>query len=446
MECPYSNKTTFFSLKKGKTALQGAVRSLFLLPLLLLLTVHSPAFSQSKKELERKKEQLKKDIDKTNRLLKETRQSKSNSMNRLETLNKKINYRSELISTISEEITTVESELGSVASRIDSLNRRLSGLRERYAVMLVNAYKHQSSFSQLSFILSAEDVHQAYKRIAYLRRMSAYRLRQREMIQATQDSLSGKRHKLEEVKSEKSNLLASKQVEKQRLAKEKKQQEKLLVSLSANEKKLRAELKKKQSEERLLSIKIEQIIRQEIASATASAKKRAGSATTASVDSRVPAKATRSASPSVLTSTPESLKLSADFESNRGRLPWPVEQGVITGTFGTHPHPAWKDIVVNNNGVNISSGKGARARAVFDGKVIRVFKILDKYAVLIQHGEYFTVYSNLDNVNVAAGEKVTTKQPIGTITDADGDGRSEVHLEIWKGSNKMNPEPWLAAR
>jgi septal ring factor EnvC (AmiA/AmiB activator) len=446
MSVPIYTKTGFFKEKSRLTSIDRMLWTALFLPLVLLLTVHSPAFSQSKKELERKKEQLKKDIDKTNRLLNQTRQNKSNSMTRLVTLNKKITYRAELINTISEEITTVESELGSVSSRIDSLNRRLNNLRERYAVMLVNAYKHQGSFSQLSFILSAEDMHQAYKRMTYLRKLSTYRVHQRDMIRATQDTLTGKRHKLEEVKSEKSNLLASKQVEKQRLSKEKQQQEKLLVSLSANEKKLRAELKKKQSEERLLSVKIEQIIRQEIASATASAKKRSGASTTASVDNRVPAKVARTTSPSVLTNTPESLKLSADFESNRGRLPWPVEQGVITGTFGTHPHPAWKDIVVNNNGVNISSGKGARARAVFDGKVIRVFKILDKYAVLIQHGEYFTVYSNLESVNVAAGEKVTTKQMIGILTDTDGDGRSEVHLEIWKGSNKMNPEPWLAAR
>ncbi|MFM2206963.1 MAG: hypothetical protein RL213_938 [Bacteroidota bacterium] len=413
----------------------------------IVLLVSSPAvFSQSKKELEKKKEQLKKDIDYTNRLLNQTRKNKSTSMNRLVTLNKKINYRSELINTISTEITTVENELGTVSSRIDSLNSRLTVLRTQYAGMLVNAYKRQGAFSRLSYILSAEDIHQAYKRLKYLQQLTAYRLRQRELIQATQDSLSGKRHELQEVKSEKSNLLASKQEEKQRLAAEKRQQEKLISNLSANEKKLRGELKKKQSEEKLLSIRIEQIIRQEIAAATAAGKKRSGSSATASVEKKVPAKTERYSTPSVLTNTPESIRLSTDFESNRGRLPWPVEQGIITGTFGTHPHPAWKDIIVNNNGVDITTGKGVRARAVFEGKVIRVFKVLDKYAVLIQHGEYFTVYSNLQQVSVAAGERVVTKQPIGTIMDPDGDGRPEVHLEIWKGSTKMDPQPWLAAR
>jgi septal ring factor EnvC (AmiA/AmiB activator) len=251
---------------------------------------------------------------------------------------------------------------------------------------------------------------------------------------------------LQEVKSEKTNLLLAKQDEKKRLDREKQEQVSMLKNLSSNEKKLRGELKKKQAQEQLLSLKIEQLIRKEIESARASGRKRTAGATTASVDTRVPSKTEKYTSPSVLTNTPEALRLSNDFESNRGRLPWPVEQGIITGTFGKHPHPAWKDVTVNNNGINISSGRGAKARAIFDGKVIMVFKVADKFAVLVQHGEYFTVYSNLETVTVANGDRVVSKQSVGTITDSDGDGRSEVHLEIWKGSVKMNPEPWLASR
>lgn len=403
-------------------------------------------FAQSKKELEKKKAQLHKDIEYTNKLLKQTRKNKSSSLNQLITLNKKITYRSELISTINTEIGTVDRQIGSVAGSIDSLNRRLNEVKKQYSEMLVFAYKNQGTFSRLSFIFAAEDVNQAYKRLKYLQQLSSYRIRQRDLILSIQDSLSGKKRKLEEVKSDKTELLVSKQKEKKELDKEKKEKVAMLNNLTAREKSLRAELKTKQRQEQALSRRIEEIIRKEIALAQAETKRKSASGTTASVSPGVTKKPEKLSTPYVLSNTPEAIKLSNDFESNRGRLPWPVEQGIITGSFGKHAHPVWHDVVVNNNGVNITSSKGAKARSVFEGKVSRVLMVVDKYAVLIQHGDYFTLYSNLESVSVKAGDRVTTKQVIGAITENGDDGKSEVHLEIWKGSNKMNPENWLAAR
>jgi septal ring factor EnvC (AmiA/AmiB activator) len=392
-----------------------------------LMVLCSTAMAQSKKELEKKKAQLQQDIENTNRLLKQTRQSKTSSISQLVTLNKKINFRNELIQTINGEIATVDHQID---------------LKRRYAELLVIAFKQQGNMSALSFIFAAEDVNQAYKRMRYLQQLGHYRTTQQELITSTQDSLNGKKHELQEVKSDKKSLLASKEEEKKKLDVEKRQQVTLLNDLTSKEKKLRAELKKKQQQEQQLSARIEDIIRQEIAAA----RRKTAASPVASTSKNIPKTTEKLNTPYVLSTTPETMRLSNDFESNKGKLPWPVEQGVISGSFGKHTHPLWHDVVTNNNGVNIATARGARARAIFDGKVIRVLMVVDKYAVLVQHGEYFTLYSNLENVSVKAGDRVSTKQLLGTITDNGQEGKGEVHLEIWKGSTKMNPEAWLASR
>ena len=278
----------------------------------------------------------------------------------------------------------------------------------------------------------------------YLRTLSDYRQRQYNRITEVQDSLNGKKRQLQVVKQTKKHLLISQQSEKRELDKEKKDQVTMLNNLTSREKKLRADLQEKQRHEQLLATKIEAIIKKEIEAARAAAKKRNAGSATANASPRKTE--SRSSSASYLSNTPEALKLSNDFESNRGQLPWPVEQGIVSSSFGRHAHPIWKEVVVNNNGIDINAGKGARARAIFEGKVISVFYVVDKYAVLVQHGEYFTLYSNLEEVFVKKDDKVITKQPIGIVQTNNDDGRTEVHLEIWRGNNKMNPENWIASR
>ncbi len=430
----------FLGANNGRTTIPE--KAIWLVFLSFFLNFGS--FAQNKGELEKKKSQLKKDIEYTNRLLSQTKKNKSVSMSQLVTLNKKITYRSELITTINKEIDLVENDLGYVSTNIDSLNMRLSGLKLEYGKMLYFAYRNQTSFSRLMFIFSADDFNQAFKRMQYLRTLSDYRQRQYNRITEVQDSLNGKKRQLQVVKQSKKHLLNSQQSEKKELDKEKKDQVTMLNNLTSREKKLRADLQEKQRQEQLLATKIEAIIKKEIEAARAAAKRRSANSTTASASPRKIESSSSSAS--YLSSTPEALKLSNDFESNRGQLPWPVEQGIVSSSFGRHAHPIWKEVVVNNNGIDINAGKGARARAIFEGKVISVFYVVDKYAVLIQHGEYFTLYSNLEEVFVKKGDKVITKQPIGIVQTNTDDGRTEVHLEIWRGNNKMNPENWIASR
>jgi len=400
------------------------------------------ASSQNKKDLEKKKEQLQKDIEYTNQLLSQTRKNKSTSLNQLITLNKKISYRSELINTINDQINGLDRSLGGINHNVDSLEGRMTELKKQYANMLYFAYKNQSAYSRLSFIFSASDFNQAYKRLKYLQQLSVYRIQQRNLIDQTQDSLAARKHELQGVRSDKTALLGSQEKEKKNLDVEKKEQVTALNNLASREKKLRADLKEKQKQEDKLNRAIEDIIKREIEAAKLAARRKSTSTLTANATKKTEAMNSTAA----LTSTPEALKLSNDFASNKGKLPWPVDQGFITSTFGRHTHPVWKDVFVNNNGVDINSQKGAKARAIFDGKVLRVIMVVDKYAVLVQHGEYFTLYSNLKEVYVKAGDKVTTKQVLGQVQTDDDDGKTEVHLEIWKGSNKMDPEGWIMAR
>ena len=399
-------------------------------------------FAQSKKELEKKKQQIHKDIEYTNKLLSQTRKNKTSSLSQLITLNKKISYRSELIGTINSEISSVDGQINYTNTQIDSILGRLDELKKHYADLLYFAYKNQGAFSKLSFIFSAADFNQAYQRLKYLQQLSAYRLQQRELIRQLADSLSEKKGMLAGVKKDKTQLLTAQQKEKYNLDREKKEQIAMVNTLASKEKKLKSDLRNKQKLEAKLNRLIEDAIRKEIEAAQLAAKKRAAATLAANANSK---KSKVESTPYVLTATPESIRLSSAFENNRGRLPWPVEQGFISSSYGRHAHPVWKDVVVNNSGIDINSSKGAKVRCLFEGKVTKVIVIMNKYAVIVQHGEYFTVYSNLQDISVKSGDVITTKQYIGTV-QTDDEGKSEVHLEIWKGSNKMDPEAWIMSR
>ncbi len=405
---------------------------------LLLLIASSTSAQNNKKDLEKKREKIKKDIEMTNQMLDQTKNSKQTSISHLITLSKKINYRNELINTISDEITDIDGQMTQAERQKRQLEVQLDTLKQQYARMIRFAYKNQSSYSRLMFIFASADFNQAYKRIRYLQEYSDYRKHQRDIINNTQDSLVRLKAQLQDKRVDKTHLLTAQEQEKVNLTGEKQEQVQVLNGLSKKEKELKGKLKEKQKEEEKLSRAIEEIIRKEIEAAKEAARKKA----IASGKKKPAAASTAEA----LTATPEALKLSTDFEDNRGRLPWPVEQGFISSSFGRHPHPVWKNVETNNNGVDIAAGKGSTARAVFDGTVSNVVVLPGYYAVLVQHGEFFTLYSNLDKVFVKAGDKVTVKQSIGSIKTDDDDGKTEVHLEIWKGSNRMDPEVWLSKR
>lgn len=394
------------------------------------------AQNQSKDDLQSKKRQLIKEIEQTNRILRETQKNKKATLTQLNALVKQIQVRERLINTISSEIRMLEGQIGKTNSEIDQLKDELAQLKLEYAAMIKFAYRNQSSYNKLMFVFAATNFNQAYKRLKYLQQFSEYRQKQARYIEQAQSKLEDKMLELEDDKKDKSVLLVDEQQEKVILGKEKNQQETIAKQLTVKESTLKKQISAKQAQTKKLDRQIEDIIRKEIEAARKKAEADAKAKGT-----KMPTGDKTSSSNLAL--TPEAQKLSNNFTSNKGRLPWPVEKGTIVEYFGTHEHPQLKGVMVSNNGVDIKTNKGASVRAVFTGRVSGVIQIVGGlYAVLINHGEYTTVYSNLSSVSVKMGQEVTTKQNIGTV--ATDEELSSMELQVWKGISKLNPVDWLA--
>ncbi|HET6245394.1 MAG: peptidoglycan DD-metalloendopeptidase family protein [Bacteroidetes bacterium] len=384
------------------------------------------SFGQKKNDLENKKKSLQKEIQVTEGLLNETKQNKKISLNQLVTLNKKISIREELIQTINAEMRLLQKQINENKGIIEALESDIKALKQEYANMIYYANKNKNSYDRLMFIFSSKDFNQAYKRLKYLQQYSEYRKKQAEMIVKTQTLLDKKIADLEAIKNSKQQLLGSEEQEKRMLADEKKEQEGTLSKLQEKEKELLQALKEKEKEQNQLQLAIQRIIEEEIRKAKETAAK-AGKVT-----------------PKGLVLTPEALELSATFANNKAKLPWPVIEGIITSKFGEHAHPVLKGIMIRNNGVDITTATGSSVRAVFDGEVTGIATLpTGTKFVIVRHGEYLSVYSNLKEVFVNKGDKIITKQNIGKVFTDDSNSKSEVHLEIYKGSIALNPELWL---
>lgn len=388
---------------------------IFILMALLTFTVNG----QSLDELRKKKEKTNEEIKYTNRLLEEAKKSEKQTLNKYKILNKQIELRTNLITGINSEVNVLGEFIDQNAWLVSSLNSDLEELKKEYANMILFAQKNQTNYSKVLFILSANSFNQAYKRLMYLRQYTEYRKKQAELIQWIRDLVQVKVKNLERQKTEKETLLQSKKKEADQLNVEKKQQGQNLTKLQRQQKEFEKKLREQQRVEAQLSREIQRIIDEEVNKAKKSGK--AG-----------------------YEMTPEQKLVSGQFEQNKRRIPWPVERGVITDHFGIHDHPVLKNIQVKNNGVDISTAQGAMARSVFAGEVSRVFVVTGgNMAVIIRHGKYLSVYSNLVNVLVKSGEKVNVKQPIGTIGTEDDD-KTVLKFQIWKENVKLNPEEWIA--
>lgn len=396
----------------------------FLLLGLLFISVNF-SFAQTKNELEKKKKNLQKEISYTNKLLKETRKNKDHSLEELLNLKSKINARSNLISAMGAEMRLINQQISKNTTDINTLEKELVRLKKEYAKIIYYAFKHRSTYDKLMFVFASKDINQAYKRLKYIQQYTEYRKTQANEIVKTQLYLKEKIAELEKINQEKTVLMSLEEQEQQKLALEKAEQENIVEKLQGKEQELKQKLKKKEAAARKLQKAIQRIIEEEIRKAREAAKKN-GTTTKG------------------FPMTPEAIKLSNSFASNKGKLPWPVAQGVITARFGKHPHPVLKEIIINNNGIDISTTKGSTARALFGGEVSSVAIIPGEgKVVMIRHGEYLSVYSYLSDVFVKKGDKITTKQELGVLVNDAGKNKTKIHLEIWKGMTKLNPEYWI---
>jgi len=366
-------------------------------------------------------------------LLEEAKKTEKQTLSKYKILNKQIELRTNLITGINSEVGVLADFIDQNAWLVSSLNTDLEDLKKEYASMILFAQKNQTNYSKLLFVLSSNSFNQAYKRLMYLRQYTEYRKRQAELIQWIRDLIQMKVGRLQMQRTEKETLLLAKQQEAEKLNKEKKQQGQYLTTLQQKQKEFEKKLREQQKIEAQLSNEIQKIIEEEVQKA----KER----------SREKEKQTGKKSTSnVYEMTPEEKLASGLFEQNKHRLPWPVERGVITDHFGVHEHPVLKNIQVKNNGIDISTAQGSIARAVFAGEVSKVFVVSGgNYAVIIRHGKYLTVYSNLVNVRVKSGDKVSVKQTIGTIsTDIGEDDKTVLKFQIWKENVKQDPEDWIS--
>ena len=412
------------------------VLSIFII--IFIPAVYFPILSypqESKEKLQKTKSQLEEEIRYTTRLLEQTHQTKQNSLNKVLLLNKQIEKRQSLISTISGEVDQIQVQMELQHRQIGSLSEELKKMKNEYARMIYYAYKNLNAYNRLLFIFSAEDFNQAYRRLLYYQQYSAYRRTQAELIRDAQMKIDRKQKELEETREQKLTLVRSEETEKGHLTEEMEDKDKTVQQLSLKEKELQTSLQEKQKAAEKLEQEINKLIASEIRAAAERAKK---------TDNRDAKTKMKTGSTEIMLTNDEQI-LSSSFASNKGKLPWPSEHGVITGTFGEHPHPVLKYVKVKNNGIDISTEKGASVRAVFSGKVSRVmsFPNLNK-VVIIRHGEYLTVYSNLDEVSVKDGQPVTTKQLIGKVHTNPDDSRTDLHFEIWLGKTTQDPQEWLS--
>ena len=382
------------------------------------------AVAQTKADLEKKKKKTINEINYTNKLLEETRKNQKESENNLALLGSQISSRKELISDINNEIEFVSGRIKETESIIAMMTEDLENLKLSYARMLQIAWKNQNKNNEIMFLLSSKDFNQSYLRLKYMQQMADYRKRQLIAINAIKAFLERQKEKLLAQKAEHQKLLDEEKVEAKNLENAKKQQENTLAKLKGKEADLKKQLAEKNKQKQQLQAAIEKLIAEEVKKSSASK----GKANTGKYEL-----------------TPEEKIVSDNFGSNVGKLPWPVQRGVIVSRFGKQPHPVISGVEIDNKGIDISTTTGSDARAVFDGEVRKVFSIPGtQNAVIIRHGEYLSVYTHIDKVYVSVGDKVKAKQAIGKIYTDDAENKTVLHLEIWKGSATLNPANWLA--
>ena len=397
-----------------------AVRMRVLLFTGFFIILFSSVFSQSVEELKKKKQEAENQIKYTSKLLNEVQKSQSTSLTKVRLLNKQIEQRNSVITTISGEIDIYQQLIENNTLAIRLMKNDMTSLKKEYADLVRLAYRNRNAYDQVLFLLSADNVNQAYRRYLYMKHYTTYRQNQATVIETIQALLDGKMKKLEEQKLIKLQLVNDTKRETVQLSQEKLQKNAELQKLQKEQQSLRKKLEQQQKTEQQLEREIERIIAEE-------AKKSAKPGTKG------------------LSLTPEQKLAGDNFAQNKGRLPWPVERGVITEHFGINQHPVLSNVQTRNNGINITTEKGAKARSVFNGEVTRVFGITGgNTAVIIRHGKYLSVYSNLREVTVKMGDKVKTKQEIGTVfTDTDDGNKTILKFQVWLENQKLNPEQWI---
>jgi septal ring factor EnvC (AmiA/AmiB activator) len=429
----------------------------------LLITSFSWGQLTQQEKLEQRKAEILKEIRDKEEQLKSVQSKEKTVVKQLVLQTEKIQLKEKLINTTEKQTKLLSNDMYINQININRLKRELVILKEDYANMIVKSYKSRSEQSRAMFLLSSQNFLQAYKRAQYMKQYASYRKMQGIEIQSKSDELVTFNDKLDVQKSAKQKLIAENEQEKMKLEKEKQVQQEIAKSIKKDKKQIASEIKKRQQETRAIDNQIEKLIRAAIAEANRKAAEANRKAAEAS--RKVPTETNKKAEPAprkviskateiaeskaIETSTKivlttEGQLIANNFKANKGKLPWPVEKGFVSLPYGDQPHPVYKTLVIHNSGVEITTEQGANARAVFGGEVTSVIVLSPvNKAVMIQHGDYFTVYQNLSSVNVSKGDKVSIKQNIGKIRTSGDTGKTVLKFTISQNTTYNNPASWL---
>lgn len=400
---------------------------------IILLGFFCISFSnaQIRKNLEDRRRRLIKDIQLTSNLLNKTTRTKAAALDRYIALRKQIQQRELLVSTIRKEIEITDLSMNRASNVVESLTDDIDRLEKEYSELLRQAYRRKKNSSDLGFIFSAESINQGFQRWQYLKQYDEYRKKQAQLILETKETLTIKKTQLQETKIEKEGLIASVEKQANILNAELGDKSKLLRTLRKDEKRLKSELRKKRTDHEGLNKAIEKAIKKNMA---ARRKNERDKKPNKNDVNKKPQKDDAVAL----------KRLTGDFRNNRGRLPQPVKNGVVTRRFGKQQHPTLPRVQITNNGIDIRTERNAKVFAVFEGEIVsKQFIPGYQNMLIIQHGDYYTVYSNLGEVFVKKGDQVGTMENIGTVAMDRKSNVSEVHFEVWRDKARLNPEDWV---
>jgi len=396
--------------------------------------------AQSRKQLEAKRKKMQRVIAEQKRALSSTQKEKTVTLDKLNSLNQIIQQRQVVIKNLGMEIRSVNYELAQKQKFLDSLTREHASQQLKLKKTIIKAYKTRKSGREIAFVFSSKSISQAMRRWKYLRKISGYRRHQMSTIVAQAQSLGKTINQLESVKQEKSVLMGENEKESKELETDKQAKQTLVKELSGKEEELRDRIRDNEKAIARLNNEISRLIAKEI---EAERKRKARAASSAS-KSRGGSNNSNSGKENML--SPQARAIGGAFSKNKGNLPWPVERGFVSQTFGVHEHPDLEGITTVNNGVDITSPKGSLASAVFEGTVSAILNIPGQgQAVLVNHGDFFTVYSHLSVVLVEKGQVIRMNQHIGKVM-TDEDGKAVLQFQVWHGQEKQNPQSWLRGR
>lgn len=394
--------------------------------------------AQSRSSLEKKRKKVEADIAANRKILKTTQKEKSATLHKLNTLNQIITQSEQLLRNLQQEVLVLDKELLAKQHDLDSLQAAYEKERLKLKKTVIQAYKTRKGGQEIAFLLSAKNIRQATRRMKFLRKLSDFRRHQIASINVQADKVQKALAELNQLRKERYGLLGNQKLEMRKLESDKQSKQRMVTALTGKEAELKKRIEQNQAKVAQLNREISKAIAREI--------ERERQRQAASNPAPKPSGSSSASSPSASTLTPEARALSADFVNNKGGLPWPVERGFISQSFGTHQHPDLPGITTVNNGVDITTQQGGEARCVFKGKVSAILTIPGQgQAVLVNHGEYFTVYTRLSKIYVAKGQELSSGTKLGQVM-TDEEGRTILNFQVWQGQAKQNPASWIRGR